>query len=324
MNMTAANKLELHYLFNDDSHTMDAFIRNKCESELLAIINEIKNKLGFDFHLEAEALREGGLREIWKAAGKNSGQISIVIAIIALIISIAQIYQARDDELDIELKKLSIEEKKLSIQKLKQELEQGIPNDETIKDAAMAINNDFKVITRKSNFYKQLDNYDKVIAISFNSLSPDNEPVYPEQYIPRSDFHKFILNSNELPEEIIENAEIEIVAPVLKEGRYRWKGIYQDELIGFNMNDSDFKDDVLSKRVSFQHGTTIQCVLKVIRELDEAGEIVTKGYIVQTVLAKIDGEQVNETSQGKRYKYQKKFIQGQNKLFENNDQNDLL
>ena len=35
-----ASKMELHYFFSDRSHQMDAFIRNRCETELLAIIKE--------------------------------------------------------------------------------------------------------------------------------------------------------------------------------------------------------------------------------------------------------------------------------------------
>lgn len=318
--MEVANKLELHYYFNDNSHTMDAFIRNKCEAELLALISEVKSTLGFDFHLDAEALKEGGLREIWKAAGENAPQIGIILSIIAIIISLAQIYESKSDEMDEELKRLSIEEKKLSIEKLKKELNEGQPSTEAVKDAAVSINNDFKILTRKSNFYKTLDNYEKVVAVSFNPLTIENKPIHPEQQIPKSEFYKYILSTNELPEEVIENAEIEIVSPVLKEGRYKWKGIYQDEAINFSMNDSDFKSDVLSKRISFQHGAIIQCVLKIGRELDEAGEIVTKGYTVQTVIAKVDGDVVNETSQGKRYKYQKKFIAGQEPLFGNENQ----
>ena len=98
--METANKLELHYYFNDNSHTMDALIRNKCEAELLALINEVKNSLGFDFSLDAEALREGGLINKWKALGENQAQIQIILTIILIIIGLATLYQSKDDEID--------------------------------------------------------------------------------------------------------------------------------------------------------------------------------------------------------------------------------
>lgn len=139
--MESANKLELHYYFNDNSHTMDALIRNKCEAELLALINEVKNSLGFDFSLDAEALREGGLINKWKALGENQAQIQIILTIILIIIGLATLYQSKDDEIDIELKKLDREEKLLNIEKLKRELAEGNTNDKTVKEAAISINN---------------------------------------------------------------------------------------------------------------------------------------------------------------------------------------
>lgn len=313
--METVNKLELHYYFNDNSHTMDALIRNKCEAELLALINEVKNSLGFDFSLDAEALREGGLRNLWEAVGKNQAQINIILTIILIILAIANLYQTKDDEIDIELKKLDREEKLLTIQKLKREVSEGITNDKSVKEAAISINNDFKVLTRKSNLYKQLDSYEKITKLGINTLTIENRPIQPEKVIPKSDFYKYILSTNDLPDEVIEDAEIEIISPVLREGKYKWKGIYQDEPISFHMADAEFKNDVLSKQVSFQHGTVIQCVLKICRELDETGEIVINGYTVNTVISKIDDEKISETSQGRRYKLSKKFIEGQEELF---------
>ena len=41
INRSPAEKLELHYFFEDESHFMNAFIRNKCEADLLAIAKEV-------------------------------------------------------------------------------------------------------------------------------------------------------------------------------------------------------------------------------------------------------------------------------------------
>lgn len=314
--MHIASKLELHYYFNDTSHSMDAYIHNKCEAEILALFREVATTLGFEIKLDSEALKEGGLKDVWKALGKNSGQVGVIIAIIALLLQIKQLYP-NEDEMSVELKKLSIEEKKLTIQKLKKELEAGEIKPNTLKEATNSINLDFKVLTRKSNFYKQLDGYDKITQLGLSTLTLDNVPTSEEQIVPRADFHKYILSTNELPDEIIENAEIEIISPVIKEGRYKWKGIYEDEPISFSMSDSDFKDEVLSKQVSFQHGAKILCVLKIDKSLDETGEIITKGYYVTTVLSKIDDDVINETPQGKRYKLTKKYSEGQEDLFQN-------
>lgn len=44
--MSDANRLQLHYYFDDESHFMDAHVRNKCEGELLAIIHEVSTNFG--------------------------------------------------------------------------------------------------------------------------------------------------------------------------------------------------------------------------------------------------------------------------------------
>jgi hypothetical protein len=43
--MDFAEKLQLHYYLNNGSHSMDALVRNKCEAEILAVIQEISNVL---------------------------------------------------------------------------------------------------------------------------------------------------------------------------------------------------------------------------------------------------------------------------------------
>lgn len=61
-----ANKIELHYFFRDETHTMNAFVRNECEKELLTIIKEVILSLDIEVDIESEAFKEGGLKEIWK------------------------------------------------------------------------------------------------------------------------------------------------------------------------------------------------------------------------------------------------------------------
>ena len=71
-----------------------------------------------------------------------------------------------------------------------------------------------------------------------------------------------------------------------KEGRYKWKGIYKDDPISFDMQDSSFKDAVFFENIPFQHGTVIKCVLFIHREIDEIGDVKITGYSVTTVMRK--------------------------------------
>jgi hypothetical protein len=72
---------------------------------------------------------------------------------------------------------------------------------------------------------------------------------------------------SKLPLDVIEDAQIEIVAPVLSAGDAKWKGIYNDLPISFEMNDQVFKQAVLGKQISFKNGDMIVCVLEIHREV---------------------------------------------------------
>jgi hypothetical protein len=50
---------------------MDAFVRNKCEAELLAILQEVCAIIGSSIKVETIPSEEGGLREYWKILGDN-------------------------------------------------------------------------------------------------------------------------------------------------------------------------------------------------------------------------------------------------------------
>ena len=313
--MESAKNLEIHYYFKDNSHSMDAFVRNKCETEILAIAKEIASTLGVKIKIESLAYDEGGLRDIWKIIGVNNTQIAIVVSVLALILSQMPKTDAETEQLQKELLKFSVEEKRLQVQKLKRELANEFPNDSTINKAARIIEQDYKIVTRKSNFYKKISHYDKVEKLGVNIRDQENNPLQEEIVIPKENFKRCILASNILPSIVDEKADIEIVAPVLKESNAHWKGMYKDEPISFSMSDKDFKEAVLNKTVSFKSGTNIICVLKVRRKLDEVGEVVITGYKVDTVLEKNDTGLFEETAQGKQYRYETKMRDSQQELF---------
>lgn len=313
--MTTA-RLELHYHLRDQSHTMDALVRNKCEAEVLAAFIQIAQQLGVNVKLESSAYREGGLKEIWAFLGSNNAQLGLLLAIIVLVFSRFPTTDFETEELNKEVLKLTIEEKKLNLQKLKRELNTGEIKNETVGDAAKSIVGDLKVATRRSNFYRGLIGYDKVTAVGFSSVPDDVTKPVDEHQVQRSDFSKFVLVTDKLPVEVIDGATIEIVAPVLKEGNYQWKGQYENQPITFAMRDEEFKSSVLLRKVSFQHGTTIACVLNIHRKFDEIGDLKITGYSVATVLSKADDGAIEETVQGKRHRYSQKQGAGQGKLFD--------
>lgn len=315
--MDLAQKLQLHYYLRGTSHSMNALVRNKCEAEVLAIFQEVANALGLRVNIESEAFQEGGLKEIWRFIGKNNNQLTLLISIIILILSRFPISDPEQDILNKELTKFSIEEKKLNIEKLKKELKIDRVSGKMVEAAVIEIDNTPKIAARKSNFYKNLEGYEKVTGIGVVSLNHNNMPTADERFISRSEFKNFIVIPNQLPVETVENAEIKIISPVLEGNSYRWRGLYKGVPINFSMIDNEFKNAVLHKEISFQRGNAIECVLNIYRKFDEIGNIVITGYSVVTVIKITDGVRSSETAQGKRHKASQRFNKNQEGLFDN-------
>lgn len=313
--MEVANKFELHYYLEFGSHQINAFLRNKCEAELLAIISEISAVLDIEAELVASAVERGGFREFWDVVKGNASAITVVLLIAQILITVTPLlHESKSEELEKELNRLKIEETKLNIERLRKEVQESAPTPETVEKAASHLSRNLKIIKRKSNFYAALSARHEVSKVGFSVLNSDFIKTSRERQVLRADFRKYILNSNKLKSEEIE-AEVEIVSPVLKEGKYKWKGIYNDQLIGFDMLDLAFKDMVLLDNMPFRHGSSIICVLRIQRELDEVGDVKITGYAVTTVIEKTDGISSVETSQGKKYRHAKKYIEGQGNLF---------
>ena len=297
---------------------MNAVVRNKCEAEVLAILIEIAETLSISMDISAEVFRVGGLRDFWKLLGKNNNQITVLLVIATIILSRIPMDDPEIDALEKEIKQLTIEEKKLNIQKLKLELQDKTVQQvdkKIIGKVARHVDKNLKIVKRRSNFYSQLLSYHKITQVGVNALDSNFEPFVDERLVTRKSFRHFILSTNKLQSEVDDTAEVEIISPVLKEGRYKWKGIYNEKTISFDMYDTEFKEQVLLEMVSFKHGSAIKCALRIGRELDEVGDIKITGYSVATVIDVIDGQNTKPTLQGKRYLETKKLQEAQGELF---------
>jgi len=189
------------------------------------------------------------------------------------------------------------------------------PSPEIVDAAVAVLRVDLKVATRRSNFFKAVLPYDKVLAIGFTPAS-SADAVPTEQVVERGNFSKYLLTSDKLPSDVVDGAIIEIVAPVIKEGGMQWKGIYNGESISFAMKDEAFKAMVKRREVSFYAGNAISCVLQIDKKVDSLGDVVVTGYSVPTVLAKVESDALVETPQGRRHKFEQKHAKSQNGLFD--------
>jgi hypothetical protein len=316
--MEQADRLKLHYYLLDRSHLIDAFVRNKCEAQVISIAKDIIATLGLDVEVLAEPSGEGGFSDWWKFIGKNDKQLTLISVILALILSRVPVSNHELENLQKRSLEMDTTEKSLNIEKLKRELKKSDIEDSSIDEAVSYFESNIKVIKHKSNFYQSLQTYSNVEKIS-TSVFRQKKEVITEKIVERKDFHKFILTSNDLPPLPVEDAIIEIAAPVVIHKKYKWKGIYEGKPIDFAMNDDEYRKSVLKGEVVFHDEFYISCKMSIKRQVDEFGIIQTNGYTVETVLGKVEDKKIIETEQGKRYKRIKKDIEGQTQMWDNEE-----
>lgn len=216
---------------------------------------------------------------------------------------------------------ISIKERELNMELLKKQLEESGNNPEKIDiEKAAALLGSHKVEKHKSNFYKNLTEYQKVTKISTTLLTPENKQIREPFTVDRTDFIKYVLTSSELPAVLDDNASIQIISPVLKEENYKWKGLYRNAPIDFYMKDKAFKNSVIAEGVPFKNGTSIDCVLEIKRKIDDTGEIYSSSYSVIVVILKHDEHVTVELPQGIKYMKDKREMSGQLNLFDTNQE----
>lgn len=336
------NYFETIYSFHDDSHGMDAFIKNKCDAEMLAIIEAISKELGINKQIRLETLpaREGSYDE-WLQTTFYANIIasaSLLVSILALIFSRIPVkpYKSKIDEenqiLDIESKKLDIENKRLEAEKREVELEilkkqLSAINEEATRDSIEEINKKvsmlqdsfFEILSQNiyikkhlSNFYKTLLDYPKITYISYSHYDINLNLIDKKRTVLKNQFKEFIIDSDILFD-YDENARIHIYAPSLVKGKHKWRGYYEKEniIIDFSMKDTEFKENIEAGLINFRNGSMIDAVLLIRIKFDETGNESSRSYSVLTVLQKIDGEIFTETEQGKKFKERKKFTENQ-------------
>lgn len=300
-----ANKLELHYWFKDESHTMDAMVQNRCEFELLGIVREVALSLNLQVVIETEPVADGGLRRWFKLLSKSEKKsATVTIAIATTLVSVLLV-----TPLTVAVTKLTekvieriFEDKELT-ELQKEELRARIVNlnlDSENKRQKLLENN--KIAKKRSNFYDTLYKYPKVIKISVTVENENNKPVLKEQFIPKAEFNEFILNTDKLEPEVIEGAVIEIISPVLKKGNYQWKGIYNGEIISFNLKSNEFKTLVQTGKIEFKNGSSIICPLEIERILDNDGGVKITAYNIPRVDEYFLNGNPVETPEGKKHK----------------------
>lgn len=318
--MNPTSGISVHYYLKDGKHLIDSNLRNKREAELLALYHQAALIFRVDLNVYTMPPENGGFIEAWQMLADHNAAITSCSAIVAAL-SIFISHVPKTDRLKNQQTQLDIEKKRLEIEKLRKELHKPteLLTQETIEAVCEILSTDNKSVIRRSNFYKNLAIHPDVTTVGIANIGDDGKPIEEETTITRNLFPRFVLKTNKLPPIIDERAIIEIIAPVVGEGPYKWKGIYQEQPINFAMLDQDFRAAVLNEGVPFKHGTVIECELNIFRKLDEAGEEVITGHTVSVILGIGEGINIEETQQGNEHKQARVEEKTQRDIFNQED-----
>ncbi|WP_090392915.1 hypothetical protein [Niabella drilacis] len=304
---TGSNCIEVQYFFEEDTHSMDALVQNKCEYELLALIREVASRLRLRITIETAPLAEEGFRRRFKIALKKehkAAAAAITIATTALTAVIAAPLAASAGS---EARKLieqlqetpefsNIDNKRMQLQVEKLRL-QMISSCENL-DASNIIKK------RRSNFFELLNRYPRIRQVRFTALNELKTTVTQEKNLLRQHFDTFILTTNVLEPEEADDIDIEIISPVLKKSSYKWTGMYQGKPRSFIMQSKEFKKLVQTGKVQFRNGTSINCQLTLQKKMNNEGTERITGMIINRVNHYFENDKPVETVEGKKQKKQ--------------------
>lgn len=316
ISILSANSIELHYWFNDDSHTMNAVVFNRCEYEFLGIAKELAAKLRIDIEIETEPLGEGGLRSWFTFKSDDKLDIKKAIFIFILTNVLMTPITTTLDVVTRQAVETFFEDPEIRALKKKKEkagLEYDIAKLELETKQLCGTVDENLVKKKRSNYYEAINSYKKIENVSI-SIADNQKQIITEQKISRNIFAQYILSSDDIEPEINESAVIEIVSPVLKKGKYKWVGIYNGEVIQFSMKSNEFKTLVQTGRIEFKNGSSIICNLITNKKINSEGEVKITGYDVTMVEKYFENDRPMETPEGKRNRQAKKAEKQQLKL----------
>ena len=296
------NKLELRYYFNDKSNYMDAMIKHRSEKEVLSLVRTLADMLDIKMTVYCESFaQQEGFREIWSVAGENSRLISVLLNLFMQVWTRPSLLVGGQPVVD---RSVTDEEKmQREIALLRSNLRKKMPGITVTRELVELLSASPRFCKCKSNFYEAVRGYPKVTKFTLRELNENNRSRSGSLEVKREQFDYYILRSDELPSVKDNKATIEIISPVLKDARYRWKGIYNKggETIDFYMCDEDFKKDMFDEKIAFKSGMCIDCVLEIQRKMSELGEVVNISYTVETVIRTRFDKMEIITPQGKRH-----------------------
>lgn len=272
------NQFELHYFFSDNSHGFDAIVRNECEKELLYLFEEASQDLDIKILIEAKPPQNGGFIEVWEFIGANKEMITLLVSILTLIISRIPVQNKKLTKLQIENLELDNTLKRAELNKLGIKSITEIDENTKNKIIEFLIKN-YKIFWRRSNFFKKITQYKRINKITVNKLFNYKTTSEPET-LKLGDFEQFILFDENIPDITNQIETIDLISSALKQGKFKWKGFLNSQIIDFEMQDESFKQHVFQGDIKHTNRVKLKVELNYSRKIDDTGRIkITKYYV---------------------------------------------
>ncbi len=277
------NQFELHYFFDDESHGISATVRNDCERELLNLFEEAANSLELKVRVESKPPQNGGFVEIWEFVGANKELITLALTALSLIMSRVPVQNRKLTKLQIENLELDNLLKREELRKL------GLANldqadEQMITKIINYLMKNYRIVWRRSNFFKKMRQYPRIIKITINKLRnyiPAPEPVT----LDAQEFSDFVLVDETIPDITGQVEEIDLISSALKHGKFRWKGFLNNQIVDFEMLDEPFKQQVFQGNIEHTNKVKLKVELNHARKIDDTGKIKVTRYYVSKVLS---------------------------------------
>lgn len=281
--------LIIHYFLKDPTlHQLNARLVNNNQANIISIIEMISLELGIEIDIDVLATKEGGLKDILRLKPKTTADRWIVsVAILAVFIPIFVALIVHFLTHDEELSDLQKEYYKAKLEEIKQneqinekhqkeidKLKQRIDNLETTETSV-------KIKRKRSAIYTQMNDNTQITSFAMEEYTTEKE-IKTLGKVDKKDFCKFIDNQRR-EVEIDEDATIEIISPVLNNSKYKWRGVYHDEVIEFSMKDKEFKNKILSEDLQFGSNNILSAKLEIRKNIDEDGNEKISSYAVLEV-----------------------------------------
>lgn len=282
--------LSLHYyLYEEGRHTMDAFVYNKCEAQILAAIQHLSKYVDTTLTVDVSVRQEGGVIDCLKVIFNKD---SIAGGVVALLLNhtINLFFNKEQNTLASTEKRIEIIEKIKNSAVSEEEAELLVQSDATLSKCVSA-------------YYKHLQTEPMVKSVSsqLTSSDVDMEPVLST--LERTEFDKKIVKTEKL-EEInhVLSTTVNVISPILIPMQHpKWRCSYNGEEIVVEINDDAFLDQVYNKEVKFETGTSLTCDLdiKITTYPNQIDKKPTKKYNIVLVRKWSDGE--HYSTETKRY-----------------------